>query len=90
MEKFRYTLQTMFMGKPHEEECFIRKDEFYPFGVVKEGHKLRGEFGFMQVHKVYEEPNIKYGKFIAKSISYEEMNSHKLDENNQNKTTRGE
>ncbi|MFD1736151.1 hypothetical protein ACFSCX_06190 [Bacillus salitolerans] len=62
------------MGTTHEEECFIRKDEFVPYGEVKEGQKVRGEFGFIKIVKVFEEPKIQYGKFIAESITYEEMN----------------
>ena len=75
MEKYVYTLKTEFMGKPQEEECFINKDEFYPYGEVKEGSKLRGEFGFMKIVKVYDESHVQYGKFIAESIPYEEMNN---------------
>jgi len=72
-EQYMYTYQSELMGVPSEEECFITKDSFHPYGEVEEGIKLRGEFGFMQITKVFNEPHIKYGKFIAKSISYEEM-----------------
>ena len=74
-EHFMYTYQHNFLGKPGEEECFIRKDSFFPYGEVKVGTKTRGEFGFMEIIKVFNEPHIIYGKFIAKAITYEEMNA---------------
>lgn len=73
-EHYRYTLQYNLIGVPSEEECYISKDEFYPYGEVKVGQKLRGEFGFMEITKVFDDPHFKYGKFIAKAISYDEMN----------------
>ncbi|AIW03402.1 hypothetical protein CPT_Moonbeam235 [Bacillus phage Moonbeam] len=73
-EQYRFTLRYDFMGTPSEEDCFINKDNFYPYGNVKEGTKTRSQYGFMRIVKVYDEPHIKYGKFIAESITYEEMN----------------
>ena len=73
-EQFKYTYQYNWMGKPSEEECFINKDAFHPYGEVRVGTKIRGEFGFMEITKVFDKPHLKHGKFIAKSITYEEMN----------------
>lgn len=74
-DKYKYTYQYNWMGEPSEEECFINKDIFYPYGEVKVGLKTRGEFGFMEITKVFDEPNARYGKFIAKAITYDEMNA---------------
>ena len=73
-EQYMYTYQYEMMGEISEEECYINKDSFYPFGEVAVGNKLRGEFGFMEIIKIFDEPHIKYGKFIAKSIPYKHMN----------------
>ena len=75
-DRYRYTYQYDWMSCPSEEDCTIRKDLFHPYGDVKEGLKLRGEFGFMEIVKVFEEPSLRFGKFIAKSIPYSEMNTH--------------
>lgn len=70
---YKYTLQYDWFGEAGEEDCTIKKDVFSPYGEVTEGLKLRGEFGFMKITKVFDVPSLKYGKFIATSITYEEM-----------------
>jgi len=72
-EKYMFTLRYDFMGVPSEEECRVLKEDFYPYGEVKVGLKTRSPYGFMKVVKVFDTPHIKYGKFIAESITYEEM-----------------
>lgn len=72
-EQYKYTYLHSTFGTESEEECFITKDSFHPFGEVEVGQKLRGEFGFMKIIRVFEEASHKYGKFVARSIPYEEM-----------------
>lgn len=64
-EKYRYTLRYKLRGGYLEEDCEIRKDTFFPYGEVKAGQQIRGQYGFMEIIQVFYEPNIKYGKFIA-------------------------
>lgn len=73
-EMMPYTYQTTFLKKPIEEDCFLPMDRL-PFDQKPTvGMKLRGEFGFMEITKVFHPPSTTYGAFIAKSISWEEAN----------------
>lgn len=74
-EQYKYTYQYELMGQPSEEDCYIKKDVFWPYGEVKVGQKTRGEFGFIEIIQVFDEPSVKYGKFIAKAITWEEANA---------------
>lgn len=67
-EKYRYTLEYTLNGQHLEEHCEINKDAFYPYGDVRVGQETRGQYGFMRILRVYHEPHMIYGKFIAEQI----------------------
>lgn len=76
-QEIRYTLRYELMGKAEEEDCFVDPNVFHPYGEPKVGDETRGEFGFFKVVEVFDDVHPVYGKFIAVTKQWEDLEANR-------------